>query len=300
MAHKRSVEDRQKIHPTKAHQSTMLVDSALVQGSGLALASRLSSLKPSSLDALVLLSLGADHPVLIDAVQQNQVTCPVYLSETYGILGYDEDLQRNIELLEKGRGTEYGYQGGSGGQGCLALAYSGGAVCGHNHEFPKDASTMMVIADGSKAFAKVAATAPLHYGGITKESWLVKSDGALESVPYFWVANTSKDPVGVAAFTENAGDATKSLVDKIPSSVQRSPQVGLFPCYTRGVNEYGEENVEPDAISSILADSRIYGMFAHGELGPSSYEGFIKEANSIPCTQHSHTSILSIHTKSLN
>jgi hypothetical protein len=47
---------------------------------------------------------------------------------------------------------------------------------------------------------------------------------------------------------------------------------------------------------------QIYGMFAHGELGPTTeFAGFTpsKEANNdftIPCTQHSHTSILAIHT----
>jgi hypothetical protein len=31
--------------------------------------------------------------------------CPVYLKETYGILGYDEETKQNVELMEKARGS---------------------------------------------------------------------------------------------------------------------------------------------------------------------------------------------------
>jgi hypothetical protein len=41
---------------------------------------------------------------------------------------------------------------------------------------------------------------------------------------------------------------------------------------------------------------RVFGMFAHGELGPSSFADFVSDPNSISCTQHRMTSILAIHT----
>ena len=71
----------------------------------------------SALDAVVLFSLGASHDELLAAVSECAFVCPVYLSETYGILGYDEAAGRNLEFMEKGRGSEYGCRGGDGGQG---------------------------------------------------------------------------------------------------------------------------------------------------------------------------------------
>lgn len=277
----------------------MLVQSFLVQGTGTAVSAGLAGLASSPpMEALVLFSLGADHPVLLDALRKNDVSCPVYLTETYGILGYDNDLNRNVELMEKGRGSEYGFVGGSGGQGCLVTGFAGGAVAGHTDDFPTDASSLLIVADQSKEWAKVEAKAPLQYGGITKECWRVTDSGGLESVPYFWIADTSKEPIGVSTFTDDAAEAVSSLLKKMPPGRQSSRSVGLFPCFTRGVNQYGAENVESDALSSVLDDAHIYGMFAHGELGPSEFAGFLSEPNTLPCQQHSMTSILSVHTNS--
>lgn len=277
----------------------MQITSYLVQGSGSAIANRLNSMASMALNALVLMCLGADHPTLLSCVRHANVQCPVYLTETYGIIGYDEEVGRNVELMEKGRGSEYGFQGGSGGRGCLVLAYSGdGVTAGHTPTFPTDASTLMVVADTSKAFAALAPNAPLHYGGITKQCWVLSADRKhLEQIPYFWIATKAGiELVGVATFTGEAAPATESLLAKIPSGWKPSGAVGLFPCFTRGENQYGTENVEVDAISRTMSSPRIYGMFAHGELGPSSFSGFASDAQKVDCHQHSMTSILAIHT----
>ena len=81
----------------------------------------------------------------------------------------------------------------------------------------------------------------------------------------------------------------------------QAASVGLFPCFTRGVNLYDAEDVESGAIEKVLqqrkaVDARIYGMFAHGELGPSEFAGFASEAMTVPYKQHSGTSILAVHT----
>jgi len=265
----------------------MLVQSFLVQGTGAAVASGLATLSASAppLEALVMFSLGANHPFLLDALRKNDVSCPVYLTETYGILGCDEDLKRNVELMELGRGKEYGFVGGSGGQGCLVAGFAGGAVAGHTDDFPSDASSVLVVADQSKEWAKVESKAPLQYGGITKECWRVTESGDLESVPYFWIADISKEPIGVSTFTEDATEAMSGLVKEMPAGRKSSGSIGLFPCFTRGINQYGAENVESDAIEKVLGDARINGMFAHGELGPSDFAGFTAECNRIPCEQ---------------
>ena len=279
----------------------MRVDSVLVREAS-SLAGRIKSVAPASaaLNALVLMSLGLEHRQLLNAVSEAGVQCPVYVTETYGILGYDEGAGRNVELMEKGRGSEYGFVGGSGGQGCLVLAYSGGAAAGHTAAWPADAASMMVVADGSGAFAAAAASAPLHYGGITKEAWVL-SDGALQPVPFFWVASVAGGaaPVGVTTFTGEAGEAALGLLEQAPGPVSA---VGLFPCFTRGVNKYDAEDVETAAIAQVVgASRRMYGMFAHGELGPSRFSGFDSAAPAggpVPSEQHSMTSILALHTRS--
>ena len=278
----------------------MRVDTVLVREAS-SLAGRIKSVAPASaaLNALVLMSLGLEHRQLLNAVSEVGVQCPVYVTETYGILGYDEGAGRNVELMEKGRGSEYGFVGGSGGQGCLVLAYSGGAAAGHTAAWPADAASMMVVADGSGAFAAAAASAPLHYGGITKEAWVL-SDGALQPVPFFWVASVAGGaaPVGVTTFTGEAGEAALGLLEQAPGPVSA---VGLFPCFTRGVNKYDAEDVETAAIAQVVgASRRMYGMFAHGELGPSRFSGFdsAAPAGGVPSEQHSMTSILALHTHS--
>lgn len=281
----------------------MQIKSFLVRGDGSAIASRINSVASLALNALVLMSLGGNHKVLINTVRKAGIKCPIYLTETYGIIGYDDEVGRSIELMEKGRGSEYGFCGGSGGQGCVVLAYSNDAVAGHTASFPDDCSSMMVIADTSGKWAKVSASAPLHYGGITKQSWVIPGGSNDPTpIPYFWVSTKAKvsKPVGVSAFTGDAAAATESLLAKIPSSLRATGDVGLFPCFTRGVNQYGAENVESDAVSVTLSQSspiRVYGMFAHGELGPSSFSGFSDSVTNIPCEKHSRTSILAIHTK---
>ena len=278
----------------------MRVDTVLVREAS-SLAGRIKSVAPASaaLNALVLMSLGLEHRQLLNAVSEAGVQCPVYVTETYGILGYDEGAGRNVELMEKGRGSEYGFVGGSGGQGCLVLAYSGGAAAGHTAAWPADAASMMVVADGSGAFAAAAASAPLHYGGITKEAWVL-SDGALQPVPFFWVASVAGGaaPVGVTTFTGEAGEAALGPLEQAPGPVSA---VGLFPCFTRGVNKYDAEDVETAAIAQVVgASRRMYGMFAHGELGPSRFSGFdsAAPAGGVPSEQHSMTSILALHTHS--
>ena len=286
----------------------MRVHSFLVRGDGhgAPLVSQLGSVSSMALNALVLMSLGADYSALLSAVASSKIDCPVYLTETYGIIGFDEASQAHVELMEKGRGSEYGFQGGSGGQGCVIIAFEG-ARAGHTSDFPKDASSLMVIADTSKAFAKVASSAPLHYGGITKECYLAVNPAAgspsLERVPFFWVASpTGSAPVGVSTFTEGPSHAASALLGKLPAGWQPGA-IGLFPCFTRGVNLYKEEDVESSAIAeaaSLPVDARIFGMFAHGELGPSSFSGFTREASEaagILHEQHSMTSILAVHTR---
>ena len=48
--------------------------------------------------------------------------------------------------------------------------------------------------------------------------------------------------------------------------------------------------------TSLRMGTRIYGMFAHGELGPSEFAGFANTPTVVAHEQHSMTSILAVHT----
>lgn len=303
--------------------SCMQVHSFLVQGTGAAaaVASSLARLCQSTqLNCLVIFSLGGDHAALLDAVQTalpstQRSSCPVYLTETYGIIGYDEDTQQNVELMEKGRGSEYGFVGGSGGQGCLVAGYSDGATAGHSllgADALLSSATSMVVADGSGSWVRDFKSAhhppQLYYGSISKSCFRLE-DNRWKQVPYFLVSDSPSaeaSSVGVTIFAEDqeAGPAVQSLLSAVPTGRVASSAVGLFPCYTRGVNQYGRENVESSQIVQALPQARVYGMFAHGELGPVAFGGFPPRPTSaarslIPCTQHSMTSILALHTAPL-
>jgi hypothetical protein len=113
----------------------------------------------------------------------------------------------------------------------------------------------MVIADQSKSWARVQDIAPLHFGGITKQCWKFKFDEdtpSFEDVPFFWVAAEKGDMIGVSTFPSDAAEATKSLMNELPNGYKVTGDVGLFPCCTRGVNQYGAENVESDANAPYL------------------------------------------------
>eukprot|EP00747_Dinoflagellata_sp_TGD_P210051 gnl/TRDRNA2_/TRDRNA2_83384_c0_seq2.p1 gnl/TRDRNA2_/TRDRNA2_83384_c0~~gnl/TRDRNA2_/TRDRNA2_83384_c0_seq2.p1 ORF type:complete len:204 (+),score=34.51 gnl/TRDRNA2_/TRDRNA2_83384_c0_seq2:702-1313(+) len=200
--------------------------------------------------------------------------------------------------MEKGRGVEYGCRGGDGGQGAVIAAYAGGSFKAAHDVFPEGASSIMVVSDSPESFSKVKDSAPaVYYGGITKRAYVLEG-ATFSPIPQFFVATLSKaDPVGIAAFTGDAGEATTGLLNKMPEDHQASGSVALFPCFTRGINEYGRNDVEPAAISAKMPGCRIFGMFAHGELGPSSFAGFSPPAAAKQeCTQHSMTSIIALYT----
>ena len=99
-------------------------------------------------------------------------------------------------------------------------------------------------------------------------------------------------------FTGDAAEATTNLMVRLPQGWKAAGDVGLFPCFTRGVNQYGEEDVESKAVGNAVDSPRVYGMFAHGELGPSTLSDFTSETNNhVACEQHSGSTILFIHTE---
>jgi len=182
----------------------------------------------------------------------------------------------------------------------VAVLFSSGAVAAHGDViFPEELASMMVIEDTGNEFTSSSTVKPVHYGGVSKENYVFGENGELERTPFFWVGSKEQDlPVGISTFTGEADAACAKLMGQISDGYTLSGDVGLFPCYTRGFNLYGKEDVESSAIAKTMteANARIYGMFAHGELGPSQFSGFADKAGKVPCEKHSGTSILSMHS----
>jgi len=276
----------------------MQVHTFLTQGDGTELAALLPTelSDTSALSVLVVFSLGADHSKIQAAIAELQLpeTLPVYMTETYGILGFDLKEGRNLEFMEKGRGSEYGCRGGDGGQGSVVVAFFGSGIHASHGLVPEGATSCMVVTTGS-GWAQASSGAPVHYGGVTKECFLLRNQ-AFESVPFFCVS-TRDNPVGIAAVQSDVGTATRDLLSQLPPGREASGAVALFPCFTRGVNEYDKNDVEPEAVSQALPGCRIFGMFAHGELGPASFSGFCPPAQSEQtCVQHSMTTVMAVYT----
>jgi hypothetical protein len=193
-----------------------------------------------------------------DAVQTalptQRSTCPVYLKETYGILGYDEETKQNAELMEEARGSEYGLMGGSGGQGILVAGFSKGAIAGHS-VVGADASAVssaasMVVADGSGSWSsdlKAANHLPqLYYGGISKTCFRLDKAG-WQQVPFFSASDVSPSEdassVGVAIFAEDqeAGPAVQSLLSAVRPAELRQTLWGCFRASRGGSTSMGRE-----------------------------------------------------------
>merc|ERR1712137_352798 len=102
----------------------------------------------------------------------------------------------------------------------------------------------------------------------------------------------------MGAFEGDAAEAAKAAVGRATSDPMAA---GYFPCFCRGVNKYGEDGVEPGMFAdSGLKDVPLFGMFAHGELGPTQGAPVVCSSEETPAPSvelHSATSVLAIYGK---
>eukprot|EP00439_Symbiodinium_sp_Y106_P031994 s2338_g3.t2 len=90
--------------------------------------------------------------------------CPVYIADCYGIIGWDKKEKRNVELMEEGRGSEYGKPGGQGGEGVVVAAFRGGG-----HAAGDAGGVHMVVSSHGKAKLQAAKDGEgVSYGGYAK------------------------------------------------------------------------------------------------------------------------------------
>ncbi len=254
----------------------------------------------AGIDAVVLFCLGLKPSSFVPFARAVSSDTSVLLADCYGIVGFSAEAGRNLELMEAGRGREYGGVGGDGGQGVVAVAFSKGVVAS-TETLPTQgvAAHLVVAGHGSNvnSFLRSKATAT-YYGGIAKATFQYdRAKEAFKEVPYFFVSTLSAPTraVGMTSFTSDVSGSVQELLDKAPAQAAVEA-VALFPCFMRGKNEYGINNVESDAVSEMLSNVRIFGMFCHGELGPGRCMGF--DASQTPqqsCRQHSMTTIVAVH-----
>lgn len=209
-------------------------------------------------DAVVLFALGFATADFVPFAREIAAETPVLLADCYGILGFSAPAGRNLEFLEAGRGREYGGVGGDGGRGVVAVVFARGSVVTSLDTLPAIGVTShLVIAAQDDAIDAWLAThaRAVYYGGIAKAAYrYAPGTGRFEPVPRFWVSLLAApgQTVGTTAFTGEATDALRTLLDRAPPG-SRVDAVGLFPCFMRGKNAYGRTQVEPNAVTAAVA-----------------------------------------------
>jgi hypothetical protein len=170
--------------------------------------------------------------------------------------------------MEAGRGQEYGGVGGDGGQGVVAVVFSGGFEASTD-SLPTSATSHLAVAtsaSGATALLVKHGTAP-YYGGVAKATYRYSPpSGGFDPMPRFFISSTPTPAgaVGTTSFTDDAKTAAAELLDQLPPG-HRVEAVALMPCFMRGKNLYGRNDVEPDALAELLPGVAIFGMFCHGE-----------------------------------
>lgn len=247
------------------------------------------------LTALAFFSLGV-KPDLIASVAGGALgihgLCPVYIADCYGIIGWDKKQGKNVELMELGRGKEYGGPGGQGGEGVVVVAFRGSGHATSGAEPTAGLGLhLLVTAHGQPTPSTPASGAA--YGGVAKAVYKLEHSGDLVQINQFAVSSAQ------AVVTSFDGDAASAATAAVGAAAGSKPvAAGYFPCFCRGYNKYKEDGVEPAAFEkSGLSGVPLFGMFAHGELGPAIGSPVSVKADS-PATKlelHSETSVLALY-----
>lgn len=255
------------------------------------------------LSTIVFFSLGVSEQTIASAAGGAlglHGACPVFMVDCYGIVGYDEKEGKNIELMEEGRGKEYGGIGGKGGKGVVVVAFRGPAYKAtiDQPQVTEAGESHMLVCNGGAAYepAKEGAV----YGGMAKKCFVMDSNtGRVREISSFAVSGAVTS--AVSTFAGDAAAAAKVAVASMPQEAKEVKSAGYFPCYMRGINKYGTDGVECAEFAENGMDNiRLFGMFAHGELGPPEGSVLVGGADvggsieQTPLSKHSMVSILAL------
>jgi len=255
------------------------------------------------LSTIVFFSLGVSEEVISSAAGGAlglHGACPVFIVDSYGIIGWNEEKKKNVELMEEGRGKEYGGVGGNGGKGVVVVAFRGPAftTATGEEQICSPGESHMLICDDEASYQEAKSGA--IYGGMAKKCFKMDSStGALQQVSSFSVSGTLTS--AVSTFSGIAADAAAAIVASMPDAAKGVKAAGYFPCFMRGVNRYDRDGAEPaEFMVSGMRKTRLFGMFAHGELGPpggSVFVGGEEVGGSVaetPVDKHSMVSVLAL------
>lgn len=225
------------------------------------------------LECVAFFCLGTD-PEAVSSVAGGALglhgVCPVFIADCHGIIGWDNELGANVELMEKGLGVEAGSASGVGGEGVVIVAFRGGChepSCEDEGEsgpssLPEGRALHMVVRSAGKP---TVPTSGVIYGGIAKACYKLEHSGDLVPVSQFAVST----PFAVlASFEGDAGQAASASLKMLPPVASPPIAAGYFSCPHRGINKYGKDGAEPEAFAAHgLQGVRLFGMFADA-LGP--------------------------------
>ncbi|HEB78385.1 MAG TPA: hypothetical protein ENI90_07660 [Methylothermaceae bacterium] len=231
---------------------------------------------------LLLLSLGFVPEDFAEFARSQPKEATILLADCYGILGTEAATGRNREFMEQGRGQEYGGVGGNGGRGVTAAAIAGAVT-----DEAGPAPTNLIIA----AHGKPRPQGSPCFGGVAKATWrwdreadrFVPTAGLRIGLP-------PDIKVGLRVFSGEPDPALAELREAMPPD-HRLAAVALFPCYMRGINYYGRDDVEPEAVARLLPGVPVFGMFCHGELGPPQQISGYDLGKASACSQHSMVTV---------
>jgi len=255
------------------------------------------------LSTVVFFSLGVSEQTIASAAGGAlglHGACPVFMVDCYGIVGYDEKEGKNIEIMEEGRGKEYGGVGGKGGKGVVVVAFRGPAYKAtiDQQQVSEAGESHMLVCNGGAAYepAKEGAV----YGGMAKKCFVMDSNtGTVREISSFAVSGSVTS--AVSTFAGDAAVAAKVAVASMLKEAKEVKSAGYFPCYMRGINKYGTDGVECAEFAENGMDNiRLFGMFAHGELGPPEGSVLVGGADvggsieQTPLSKHSMVSVLAL------
>ena len=233
---------------------------------------------------LLLLSLGHPPAAFETAARSAPEGVTVLLADCYGVLGTAPD-GGTRELMEAGRGREYGGVGGSGGSGVVAVALSGARADAPDAAGP---AHLVIAAHGRPR----PAGAPC-LGGVAKATWRWDAAaGRFAATEGLHIALPPELRVAATAFTGEPEPALRALLEAVPPGCVPEA-LALFPCFMRGVNRYGRDGVEPETAARLAPGVPLFGMFCHGELGPPAGRALEPDPGT-PCVLHSMTTVAAV------
>lgn len=219
--------------------------------------------------------------------------CPVYVADCYGIIGWDAKLCSNVELMEKGIGQEYGCVGGNGGEGVVVVSFRGSGHVAAAGALPDSRPVSMLVLGAGCQVPQSAASRSTVFGGYAKACFKLEHSGDLVAVDSFSVSSPA---AVVSSFNGDAQEAAAATAGAMRPGL-KAVAAAYFPCFCRGFNLYKRDNVESAAFAAALGpEARLFGMFAHGELGPPLGTAVCAEASEpLAMQQHSETSVLAVY-----